>query len=138
MRAEFALFSSKGQSMSYRVGDTVFLSQGLPAVTTGRNEHKGTVLLDRDQDAVRKNARHGYINGIAPERREEFLGILDEVKKHAEPAQRVEALQKQIDLLLEDPKNHQFVNYLESEKNHIINTSGYKPRMYHAEEFKLR
>lgn len=124
--------------MSYRIGDTVFLSKGQPAVTAGRDEMKGTVVLDRDEDVIRKNARHGYINGIAPERRAEFLGIMDEVKKHAEPSQRIDDLQKRIDGLKVDPKNIQFVKYLEGEMNHMINVSGYRPRMYITEEAKLR
>lgn len=124
--------------MSYRIGDTVFLSHGQPALAAGRDEKKGTVVLDRDVESIRKNARHGYINGIAPERREEFLGIMDIVKSHEEPEKRIEELQKRIDVMQEDPKNMQFVRYLESEKNHIINMSGYRPRMYSTEEYKMR
>lgn len=124
--------------MSYRVGDAVFLSQGMPAVTVGRDTNKGTVVLDRDQNAVRQSTRHGYINGIAPERREEFLGILDEVKKHEDPATRIDELQKRIEMLQEDPKNMQFVKYLESERNHMINVSGHTPRLYTTQEHKLR
>ena len=124
--------------MTYRIGDTVFLSQGQPVVAAGRDETKGTVILDRDFESIRKNARHGYINGIAPENREKFLGIMDEVKKHKEPQKRIEELQKRIEELDADPKNFQFVKYLESERNHIVNTSGYQPRFYSSDESKLR
>ncbi|MCX6117027.1 MAG: hypothetical protein NT027_05775 [Proteobacteria bacterium] len=124
--------------MSYRIGDSVFLSQGQPSLVIGRDPAKGTVILDREQDAIRDNARHGYLNGIAPERREEFLNLMDEIKSHPEATQRIDRLQAKIDELAVDPKNMQFVRYLEGEKNHLINMSGYRPRMYTAEEFKLR
>lgn len=124
--------------MSYRIGDSVFLSKGEPTVAVARNMKKGTLILDRDTQAVEANSRHGYINGLPTERRQEFLSIMDEVKRHPEAAMRVEELQKRIDELEVDPKNMLFVNYLESEKNHLINMSGYKPRIYATEEFKLR
>ena len=124
--------------MSYRVGDSVFVNQGQPSVVIGKDEKKGTVTLDRSQEAVRASTRHGYLNGIAPERRDEFLGIMDEVKKHEDPAMRIEMLQKRIDELDVDPRNQQFVKYLEGEKNHIMNVTGYRPRVYRADEYKLR
>lgn len=125
--------------MTYRVGDSVFLSQGMPALVVGRDPMNGTTVVDRDTDEIRKQTRHGYLNGVAPERREELLGILDEVKKHAEPSVRVAELQKKIDELKLDPnKNMQFVRYLEAEQGHLMNMSGYKPRFYNTEEHKLR
>jgi hypothetical protein len=128
----------EGYIMSFRVGDTVFLSHGTAAEVIGRDPGKGTVVLDRETAAVRHNTRHGYLNGIAPERREEFLSIMDAVKEFSEPKKRVEELQKRIDALLSDPRNMMFVKYLESERNHIINTSGYMPRFYGTDDAKLR
>jgi hypothetical protein len=128
----------EGRQMSYRVGDTVFLSQGQASKVIGRDQEKGTVVLDREVSSVRENARHGYLNGIAPEKRDEFLSFMDEVKKHPQAEQRIEQLQKKIDELNVDPRNMQFVRYLEGEKNHMINMSGYRPRFYSADEFKLR
>ncbi len=125
--------------MTYKVGDTVFLSQGQPALVSGRDKLNGTTLIDRDIDEVRKQSRHGYLNGVAPERREELLSILDDVKAHEEPKQRVEELQKKIDELKADPnKNMQFVRYLEAEQGHIMNISGYRPRFFGTEEHKIR
>jgi hypothetical protein len=124
--------------MTYRVGDTVFLSKGDPAKVAGRSDAKGTVVLDRDFESTRQNTRHGLINGIDPARRQEFLGIMDAVKQHKEPEQRVEELQRKIDELQVDPKNLQFVKYLESEKNHIINVTGYRPRMFSTDDHRLR
>jgi hypothetical protein len=124
--------------MSYRVGDTVFLSQGQPAVAVGRDASKGTVVLDQERTAVRDNARHGYLNGIPTERRDEFLKFMDEVKANPEAKDRITLLQSKIDELNADPRNMQFVHYLEGEKNHLINITGFKPRLYTTDEFKLR
>lgn len=124
--------------MSYRIGDTVFLSQGQPATVAGRDKTDGNTLIDRSTEEVRKQTRHGVLNGIAPEKREELLGLLDEIKKNPEPQKRVDELQKKIDELKLDPKNMQFIRYLEAEQGHLMNLSGYRPRIYSTEEHKLR
>ena len=124
--------------MSYRVGDTVFLSQGQPATVAGRNQVTGETVVDRSSEEVRKQTRHGVLNGVEPAKREELLGLMDEIKKHPEPQKRIEELQKKLDELKLDPKNHQFVRYLEAEQGHMMNLSGYKPRFFNTEEHKLR
>ena len=124
--------------MSYRIGDTAFLSQGQPVTVAGRDQVTGNTVLDRSQEEVRKNTRHGVLNGIAPDQREELLGMLDKIKENPEPEKRIEELQKKIDELKIDPKNYQFVRYLEAEQGHMMNLSGYKPRMYSTDEHKLR
>jgi ATP-dependent protease HslVU (ClpYQ) peptidase subunit len=124
--------------MSYRIGDTAFLSQGQPVTVAGRDPATGNTVLDRSQEEVRKQTRHGVLNGIAPEKREELLGMLDDIKKNPEPEKRIEELQKKIDELKIDPRNYQFVRYLEAEQGHMMNLSGYKPRFYNTDEHKLR
>lgn len=124
--------------MSYRIGDTVFLSQGQPATVAGRDKVTGETVIDRSTEEVRKQTRHGILNGIDPTKREELLGMMDDIKKNPEPEKRIEELQKKIEELRVDPKNQQFIRYLEAEQGHMMNLSGYKPRFYSTEEHKLR
>ena len=124
--------------MSYRVGDTIFTQPASPATVVGRDELKGTVKCDKDFKAFQVSTRHGLINGIAPETRDQFNSIMDEVTANKNNDERVEMLQNKIDELNTDPRNFKLVQYLDGEVKHIMNVKGVKPRFFNADEFKVR
>ena len=78
------------------------------------------------------------INGIAPETRDQFNSIMDEVTANKNNDERVEMLQNKIDELNTDPRNFKLVQYLDGEARHIMNVKGVKPRFFNSEEFKVR
>jgi hypothetical protein len=126
-------------SLAIRPGDIIFTRQADPALVKEREPTTGVLRLDRDKDAVKEIARHGYINGIDPDKRQEFLAILDEVKGATEdPAQRIDLLKNRIELLEQDPKNSNLSRYLRSEMAHLMNVFGVKPREFSIDSFKLR
>jgi hypothetical protein len=135
---DFQAIHERSQAMTLRVGDTAFLGNGTVAKVVGRDPQNSNIVLDRDVNAVRSNIRHGYLNEIEPDKREEFLSFMDQVKSLESPEERIETLQNRIDELGQDTSNFQFVKYLESEKNHLINVSGHKPRIYKTEDYRLR
>jgi hypothetical protein len=124
--------------MAFRVGDTVFSPSGSPSVVVGRDEAKSTLKVDQDFKAFQVATRHGLINGLAPESREQFNAIMDEVMSDSDNSERVGFLQSKIEELKVDPKNTKLVQYLEGEVRHLMNIKGIKPRFYNTEEGKVR
>lgn len=126
-------------SLAIRPGDIIFTRQADPALVKERDPATGILRLDRDQNAVKEMARHGYINGVDSDKRQEFLAILDEVKGATEdPAQRIDLLKNRIEQLEQDPKNSRLSRYLRSEMAHLMNVYGVKPREFSIDGFKIR
>lgn len=124
--------------MSYRIGDTLFSSSAAPVTVAAVDETGSRVKIDRDFNAFQVNTRHGLQNDMAPDQREQFNQIMDEVVANKDSQQRVNLLMQRIDELKPDPKNHRLVTYLDGEAKHIMNTKGIKPRYYTTEGFKVR
>ena len=124
--------------MTYRVGDTLFTQPAAPATVVGRDEMKSTVKYDKDFNAFQVNTRHGLINGLAPETREQFNTIMDEVIANKNDDERVEMIRNKIEELNADPRNFKLVQYLDGEARHLMNVKGVKPRFFNTEDFKVR
>ena len=125
--------------MSIRVGDGVFTRVGQPGVVIDRNETTGALKLETELPKVQQSMRHGYINGLSPERRQEFYEILDQVKTETQdPKERVLTLNEKINELDADPRNLQLVRYLRSEMRHIMITHNILPNEYTVHEAKAR
>jgi Cys-tRNA synthase (O-phospho-L-seryl-tRNA:Cys-tRNA synthase) len=124
--------------MTFRVGDTLFLQNASPATVVGHDDLKSTVKYDRDYEAFKVSTRNGLVNGMAPETREEFNKILDEVKDGKTSEERVDAIRTKIEELKADPKNHNLIQYLDGEVRHLMNVKNVQPRFFTTEEFKVR
>ena len=124
--------------MSYKVGDTLFTQAGTPATIVAKDEFKGTAKYDKDYKAFQVSTRHGLLNGLAPEGREQFNLIMDEVVENKDNDQRVEQLRNKIEELSVDPKNFRLIQYLDGEVRHIMSVKGVKPRFFSMDEFKAR
>lgn len=122
-----------------RPGDIIFTRQADPALVKERSLSTGTLKLDRDPEAVREMSRHGYLNGIDLESRQELNAILDEVKgSTSDKAQRIEMLKTRLETLEQDPKNASVARYLKSEMVHLMNVYGVKPREFTIDAGKIR
>jgi hypothetical protein len=128
----------EGDPMAFKVGDTLFTQNASPATVVGQDAAKGTVKYDRDFSAFQVNTRHGLINGMAPEARDQFQKIMDEVFENENNEQRVELLRDKIEELKADPRNFKMIQYLDGEVRHLMNVKGVKPRFFTTEEFKIR
>ena len=115
-----------------------FLSPPVPSVIVGRDDVKSTLKIDQDFSAFQVATRHGLINGLAPENREKFNEIMNDVMSDKDNAERVTMLQGKIDELKIDPRNTKLVQYLDGEVKHLMNLKGIKPRFYNTEETKVR
>jgi len=124
--------------MGFRIGDTVFTSSAAPATVVGKEEGGSAVRLDRDFDAFQTNTRHGLHNDMAPEDREQFNDIMDEIRSTEGDAARVETLLAVIDDLKSDPRKGRLITYLDGEVRHLMHTKGIKPRFFTTDAFKVR
>lgn len=125
--------------MSIRTGDAVFIRSGIPATVKDREPLSGKLVLEQDQQKVRGDARHGYLNGMSQETRSELYGILDAVKGETEdPGERVEKLRVKLGEIEEDPHKLNLARYLRAEMTHIMNTYQIRPREFTIHESKVR
>jgi len=123
--------------MAGRVGDVVFMPSGRPAVVTESDRHSGKLVTTDDPAVVREKHRHGYINGLDVEQRNQFAAFLDRIKTIPEPEKRVEELQGRIKELSGDPSQHRLMKYLTAEMAHIMHTSGIRPKVYEIDVDKV-
>ena len=124
--------------MTFRVGDVAFMRDGSPSIVKGRDKDTAKLSVDRDLKSAQKDMRHGYINGLKPETREQLNRILDEAKDLEEPRERTESLQKELIEIQKDPRNHVLAKYLRAEMLHIMNTHGIRPRQFSIDASKVR
>lgn len=124
--------------MTTRVGDSIFLATGNPGVITTKDASSGRIGVDEGPEEVAREMRHGYINGLSQEQRDQFNGIMDEVRETPDAKERVAALESKIRELGDKPENRIVSRYLDAQKMHIEHSAGLKPRYYTVDEFKVR
>ena len=119
--------------MSMRVGDTVFLPRGQTAVITEQDKNLDSFKLSADPAVSKANSRHGYINGMSPEQRQDLMALMDRVKDIEDPKERVGEMRKKLEELRADPRQWQMARYVESEMAHMMNMFNIKPTTYTTE-----
>lgn len=125
--------------MTLRIGDSVFIRSGDPAIVKSRDPATGKLRLDQEYAHVQHEMRHGYINGLPAEDREQLYRILDEVKGDTtDPRERVEKIGAHLAEIESDPTRLPLTRYLRAEMAHIMNTHNIRPREYTANEIKAR
>jgi hypothetical protein len=63
---------------------------------------------------------------------------MDEVRTVEDKEARIQLLVTKVDESKQDPRNFQLTQYLEGELQHLINLTGYRPKVYTVEEYKIR
>jgi hypothetical protein len=116
--------------MTLRVGDIAFGRNGQPAVITEKSSAKSELKVSSDPKAIQKKHPYGYINGLKPEERTDFLSVMGDIAEIEEPREKVGVLQSKIQDIKEDPRQHHLVGYLESELFHLMNLHKISPREY--------
>lgn len=124
--------------MRIGIGDAVFTRTGDPGVVKGRNTETGVLNLETNLGKVQEQMRHGYINGLTPEKREELYNILDKVKENKDPAARVQELGQKLTELEVDPRNHVLTRYVKAEMLFVMNAHNIRPTNFSVDEAKAR
>lgn len=116
--------------MAFAIGDAMFLRNGVPGRVIDKNKDSGEVVLTTDKEVLKEQYRHGLINGMDEELREEFNDTMDDIREEEEPKERIADLKEQIEELETDPEQRFMAKYLRSELNHLMNTHRIKPKEY--------
>ena len=125
--------------MDIRNGDAVFLRSGEPGIVKDRSQATGKLTVDTDNQNVKREMRHGYLNGLSDTQRVELNEILDNVKSTTEdPNERIIVLESKVRELEGDPKQIGLTKYVRAEMTHIMNSHGIKPKEYSVQESKIR
>jgi hypothetical protein len=125
--------------MDIRNGDAVFLRNGEPGIVKDRSQATGKLTVDTDNETVKRDMRHGYLNGLTDTQRAELNTILDSVKTNTEdPTERISALETKVRELESDPRQIGLSKYVKAEMVHMMNSHGIKPREYTVQEIKVR
>ncbi len=125
--------------VSIRPGDAVFVRTGDPLLVKDRDKNTGVATLERDPETVINGTRHGYLNGLEADKRQQLYEILDEVKGSSEdPEERVMKLREVLQEMELDPRNQNLARYVRAEMTHIMNSFGLKPREYSIHESRIR
>ncbi len=123
--------------MGLKVGDSYFNRDGYPGVILGRDPKSQALQVEKEGPNFEKTRRFGYINGLSPQERGEFEGIINEMREQESPAERMSWIHQQLDTMRQDPKKQVLTRYLEGEMAHIMNTEGISPRVYSIDENKV-
>lgn len=120
-----------------KIGDVVFSGRGGPQLVEARDPTNGKVTVNANAKDVDRSHRHGYLNGLEPEHREQFNEVMDEVRLARDPKERVEILQRRILSLPQDSTGRVVAKYLSAEMVHIMNSHGVTPDRYVAYETEI-
>lgn len=119
--------------MRFQVGDMVFTRDGRPSLVLGRKE-TGHVQLQRKGEQFEEKRKIGIINGLTPDNRVRFEGIVKDLKQTKDPEVRLSQLQSKVKELGANPKNMVLKRYLEGEMSYIMNSEGVHPKTFEVEE----
>jgi hypothetical protein len=116
--------------MSLKIGDSAFQSNGRVSIIRNIDPISGQLELDQSREATTTELRHGYLNGLSEDERKVFNDTLDAVRGSEQTEEKVKMMSESIESLRQDPKNYRIVQYLQSQMSHIIQSEGYRPKIY--------
>ena len=122
---------SANRAHSFQIGD--FVSKAgvytKPGVVVEKKDD-GTLVIDTDQETIDKYHKHSNTTGLAPQDKDKFNAIMDEIMAREGSANRIANLQKKIDGLQGDSSNRLVVERLRNEQSQLIRLSKELPRIY--------
>lgn len=122
--------------MQINRGDIVFNSSGKPGVVLDRDKLTRKLQVENQGEQYQKTRKHGFINGLTSQDREQFYQIMDKIKSHEDPRERVSVMAVKIHELEQDPRNLSLVRYLKAEQAHTMFSKRIEPRVYSLDEVK--
>lgn len=119
--------------MGFKIGDAVFDRSGQPSVVVKQDPESKNFVINKENEKVKEFHRHGYINGLNPSEKSNYVKIMDDLRT-SDPKEKMLSLQERIAELKADPSQHKMIGYLEAELFHVMNTHGVKPKTYEVPE----
>lgn len=121
------------------IGDLV-LKSGLytePGVVVEKKED-GSVVVDTEPLSIHKYHRYSNTSGLTEAEKTRFNQILDDIYKKENDVEKLNDIQKEIDVLKVDPLNKNIVQYLRNQQAVLIREAKKLPRFYNWDEAQLK
>jgi len=121
------------------IGDLV-LKSGLytePGVVVEKKED-GSVVVDTEPLTINKYHRYSNTSGLTESEKNRFNQILDEIYTKENDVEKLNDIQKEIDVLKVDPLNKNIVQYLRNQQAVLIRQAKKLPRYYNWDEAQLK
>ena len=121
------------------IGDLV-LKSGLytePGVVVEKKED-GSVVIDTEPMSIHKYHRYSNTSGLNEAEKQRFNQILDEIYEKENDVEKLNDIQKEIDMLKADPDNKNIVQYLRNQQAVLIRQAKRLPRYYNWDEAQLK
>ncbi|MFK7826267.1 MAG: hypothetical protein AB8G05_19110 [Oligoflexales bacterium] len=121
------------------IGDLV-LKSGLytePGVVTQKKDD-GSVVIDTEPMTINKFHRYSNTTGLTEKEKTRFNSILDEIYQKEDDVEKLNDIQKEIDVLKVDPLNKNIVQYLRNQQAVLIRQAKKLPRTYNWDEAQLK
>ena len=122
-----------------QIGDLV-LKSGLytePGVVTQKKDD-GSVVIDTEPMTINKFHRYSNTTGLTEKEKNRFNAILDEIYQKEDDVEKLNDIQKEIDVLKVDPLNKNIVQYLRNQQAVLIRQAKKLPRTYNWDEAQLK
>lgn len=122
-----------------QIGDLV-LKSGLytePGVVTKKKDD-GSVVIDTEPMSINKFHRYSNTTGLTEKEKNRFNAILDEIYQKEDDVEKLNDIQKEIDVLKVDPLNKNIVQYLRNQQAVLIRQAKKLPRTYNWDEAQLK
>jgi hypothetical protein len=108
-----------------------------PGVVIEKKED-GTVVIDTEPLAINKFHRYANTTGLTIEEKARFNSILDQIYSKENDVERINDIQKEIDMLKVDPASKNIVQYLRNQQAHLIRETRSLPKVYQWDESQLK
>jgi len=111
------------------VTDVIFLRNGQPAQVTAQDPKTGRVKLDNNFSQVQEHNPYGIRNGLDPEHKKAFIGVLNNVKND-DKKQEITDLFDRIQDMKKNNAPATLVQYLENELAFRMTQTHFEPPRY--------
>jgi hypothetical protein len=107
-----------------------------PGVVIEKKED-GTVVIDTNEDQIKRFHRHSNTTGLSMEDKEKFNSIMDEIMRGESNSMRIDQLQETVDTMRNDPTSVKLSQALKNEQAQLIRISKELPRVYNYDPNKI-
>lgn len=121
--------------MAMVVGDVLFNRDGRPVIIKSQDHQTGQVTLEKDNAAVRNEARHSILNGLPPATKTELHETLDAVAKEGSEIALIDSLYSRIKEMKAAGADPRLIRYLEAELQHRMVQAQYAPHDFAFDKF---
>ena len=108
-----------------------------PGVIIEKKED-GSVTIDTEPLSVNQFHRYSNTTGLTQDEKTIFNNILDQIYTKEDDVEKLNEIQKEIDILKVDPQNKNIVQYLRNQQAVLIRQSRQLPRYYNWDEIQLK